>query len=66
MAFDSDPFRRQLVLDELKSMRRLGSDRRDASTRLPVLMRTGPLIHRQARTAPVELNDAIKLPAERQ
>ena len=42
MAADSQ-LRRQLVRDELSSMRRLGRDRRDASTRLPVLSRTGPL-----------------------
>ncbi|MBS0219930.1 MAG: hypothetical protein JSR91_04230 [Proteobacteria bacterium] len=32
-------------------MRRLGHDRRDASTRLPVLSRTGPLARRPAATA---------------
>lgn len=42
---------RQLVRDELRSMRRLGRDRRDASTRLPVLSRTGPLARKRPETA---------------
>lgn len=53
MAADSQLLR-QLVRDELRSMRRLGRDRRDASTRLPVLSRTGPLAHKPAPTAVVE------------
>ena len=48
----ADPqLRRQLVRDELSSMRRLGRDRRDASTRLPVLSRTGPLARKPAEDA---------------
>jgi hypothetical protein len=43
--------RRQLILDEVESMRRLGRDRRDASTRLPVLSRTGPLARKPAKAA---------------
>jgi hypothetical protein len=33
---------RKVVRDELALLRRLALDRRDASTRLPILRRTGP------------------------
>ena len=64
MRFDSHPLRRQLVRDELNAMRRLGRDRRDASARLPVLLRTGPLVAKAPPAAPVEPKGAIKLPRE--
>jgi hypothetical protein len=62
MRFDSHPLRQQLVRDELDAVRRLGRDRRDASTRLPVLSRTGPLAAKAA--ASVEAEEAIRLPGE--
>ncbi len=58
MRFDSYPIRRQLVRDELNAMRRLGRDRRDASTRLPVLPRTGPLAVRAPPASAAEPKDA--------
>jgi len=63
MRFDSHPLRQQLVRDELNAMRRLGRDRRDASTRLPVLSRTGPLAAK-AEAASVKAKDPIRLPGE--
>jgi hypothetical protein len=48
---DSLLLRPQLILDEVESMRRLGRDRREASTRLPVLSRTGPLARKPAKVA---------------
>jgi hypothetical protein len=63
MRFDSHPLRQQLVRDELDAVRRLGRDRRDASTRLPVLSRTGPLAAKAA-AASVEAKEAIRLPGE--
>jgi len=40
---------RQLILRELTQLRRLASDRRSASAKMPALMRTGP-----AASPPVE------------
>jgi hypothetical protein len=49
-------------------MRRLGRDRRDASTRLPLLSRTGPLARKPASVAAVGAatasNDSKKRPGE--
>lgn len=62
MVVDSSPLR-QLVRDELSSMRRLGRDRRDASTRLPVLSRTGPLARKPPEIA-TGSKGAMKQPGE--
>jgi hypothetical protein len=47
-------FLRQLVRRELTLLQRLGRDRRDASTRLPILRRTGPDVTAPTLTPPPE------------
>jgi len=39
----------KVIRDELLLLRRLGHARRDASGRMPTLVRTGQELHRQAR-----------------
>jgi hypothetical protein len=55
---------RQLLRDELELLRRLGIARRSASTRLPILRRTG-LIRLPTRSDPTTTPSAPALKARR-
>jgi len=50
---DQSPSLRQLINRELSLLHRLASDRRNASARMPALMRTGP-------TAPPTVKSIVK------